>query len=88
MDTQKKTVSTKEKATVELVLCSPHFDDIVLIAPEALNDIPITSEYQEIPVKQIRKKYFEVESSQNTLCKKKRHYIILYEKTKKRLKII
>ena len=61
MDSQRKTTSTKEKATVEWVFCSLYFEDIILIRPKGLNDIPITSQYQEISVKQIRKKYFEVE---------------------------
>ena len=26
--------------TVEWILCSPHFEDIILIAPKGLNDIP------------------------------------------------
>ena len=46
---------------MEWVLCSPHFDDIILVAPKGLNDNPVTSQYQEIPMKQISKKYFEVE---------------------------
>ena len=46
MDPKQKTISTKEKATVEWVLCSTHFDDIVFIAPEGLNKISITSQYQ------------------------------------------
>ena len=40
MNPQRKTISTKEKATVDWVLFYPHFKDIVLIAPKGLNDIP------------------------------------------------
>ena len=43
-------IFTKEKATIECILCSPHLDDVILIASEKLNDIPVTSQYKEILV--------------------------------------
>ena len=58
MDPQKTTTLPRENVTLEWTLCSPHFDDIILIAPERLNDLHITSQYQKIPMKQIKKKNF------------------------------
>ena len=55
MDPQKNKILWKENATVEWVLCSPHFDDIVVITPKGLNDLPSTTQYQKIPMKQIKK---------------------------------
>ena len=75
MDTQKKTISIK-KATVEWVLCSLHFKQYYSDSIQGLNDTPFTPQYQEIPVKHSRKKYFEVEWP-NALCKRKGHYITL-----------
>ena len=39
-----------EQTTIELVLCSTHFEDIVLIVPERLYDIPIGHNYQKISI--------------------------------------
>ena len=47
-----------EKITVEWVLCSLQVDDLVLIAPEGLNDLPITSQYHKISKKHVKKEYF------------------------------
>ena len=85
MDSQKKIISTKEKVTVKWVLCYPQFDDIVLIAPKGLKNIPITSQYQDIPVKQIRKKYFEVEYPK-THCAKGKDTALPSRKSKKETK--
>ena len=52
MDSQGKTTPKKEKTTEECVLCSPHFKDI-LITPEDLMNIHVTSQHKEISVKQI-----------------------------------
>ena len=71
MDSQKNTISTEENATVELVLCSPHFDDIILIASKGLSDIPVTSRFKEIPKKQIKEKYFDLEHPKTHCVKKK-----------------
>ena len=49
-----------EQTTIEWVLCSPHLDHIVLIAPEGQN-------YQEILSKQIMKEYNQTSSLYNTL---------------------
>ena len=54
MDPQKNTILPKENATVEWVLCSPHSDDIILIAPEGLNDLPNGKQYHEIPLNRSR----------------------------------
>ena len=43
---------------VEWVLCSSHFNHLVLLAPEGLNNTSIDASYQEIPSKQIKKVYF------------------------------
>ena len=52
----KETISTllPKQTTIEWVLCSPHFDDIILIAPEGLEDTPPDQNYQEILSKQIK----------------------------------
>ena len=71
MDTQTKTIATDLKTTVERLICSPHFNNIILIAPKGLNDITVTSQYQEIPMKQIRKKYFEVKQPKMHHVKRK-----------------
>ena len=55
MDQQKTTTLPRENVTLEGVLCSPHVHDIILITPAGMNDLPITSQYQEIPMKQIKK---------------------------------
>ena len=47
-----------EQTTIEWVFCLTHFEDIVLIAPEMLNDTPIDDNHQEKPTKQIKKEYF------------------------------
>ena len=39
-----------EQPTIEQVLSSTHFEDIVVIAPEMLNGISIDDNYQEIPI--------------------------------------
>ena len=53
----------------------PHFKDMVLIAPKDLNHFPVTSQYNEITVKQVKKKYFEVECPRTkpAVRKSKRH---------------
>ena len=53
MDSQGNPRATQERTTMEWVLCSPHFKDVVLITPKDLNYIPITSHYREISAKQI-----------------------------------
>ena len=59
----KETTSTLplKKTTIDWVLCSPHFNDSVLIAPEGLNDTHLNKNYQEVPSKQIKKEYFKHE---------------------------
>ena len=53
MDTEKT-----KTAKIEWVLCSPNFDDVVHIAPKGLNTIQIESNYQETPIRNIRRVYF------------------------------
>ena len=50
-----------ETTTIEWALCSPHFEDIVIIAPWNLNNILIILQYEEISTKQIHRRYFEAE---------------------------
>ena len=87
MDLQKNIIFTKEKATIEWVLCSPHFDDVLFIAPEGLNDVPINSLYKEIPMKQIKKKYFDLELPKTHCVKRKKHYTTLWKYSKRDYKI-
>ena len=47
-----------EQTIIEWVLCSIHFKDIVLTAPEMINYTSIDNNYQEIPIKQIKNEYF------------------------------
>ena len=47
-----------EQTTIEQVLCSTYFEDIVLIEWEMLIDTTNDDNYQEIPIEQIRKVYF------------------------------
>ena len=50
MDPGEKQRSTQETKTIEWLLCSPHFEDIVVIVHKDLNIIPIMSQYKEICV--------------------------------------
>ena len=58
MDPQQTTTLPQEKTMIEWALCSLQFDDVVVMAPEGLNDLPITSQYSEISKKHIKKEYF------------------------------
>ena len=61
MDPQENTGPNMETTTIEWELCSPYFEDIIIIVPRDLNSIPITSQYEEILAKQVQKRYFEVD---------------------------
>ena len=50
MDLHENIRSIKETMTIEWVLCSPHFEDIVIKVPKDLNKTPIVSQYEEILV--------------------------------------
>ena len=56
---------------MEWVLCSQHFNDMIWIAPECLNYIPITSQYKGIFMKQIKKEYFDLEHPKPQCLKRK-----------------
>ena len=56
---------------MEWLPSSPHFDGIILIAPEGLNDITITSQHKEILMKQIKKNVFDPESPKTHCVKRK-----------------
>ena len=58
MDPQQTTTTLpQERTTAEWVLCSLQFDDLMLIAPEGLNDLTTTSQYLEISKKHLKKEY-------------------------------
>ena len=50
-------IMLQENIQIEWLLCSPQFDDIILIAPEGLN-IPIDFNYKEVWTKSVLKTYF------------------------------
>ena len=53
------TVDTKnlpsEQTNIEWVLCSMHFEDTVLIAPEMLNDTPLTKHTKKYQLNKSKK---------------------------------
>ena len=57
-----------KQTTIEWILCSPNFNDIVLIAPEGLKDTSIDQNYQEIPSKQFKKEYFNLPNYHCMTC--------------------
>ena len=71
MDPTKQPRSTQKTTTIEWVLCSPHFKDLVIIVPKDLNNTSIMSPYLEIPVMQVQKRYFKVECSRTHQVKRR-----------------
>ena len=61
MDPQENTRLNMETTTIQWVICSPKFEDIVIIVARDLNRIPIISQYDGIMAKQIHKRYFIAE---------------------------
>ena len=68
---------TEKTTIVEWVLCSPNFEDIVIITedlnntPHDLDNTPITSQFKEISAKQIWKRYFEAEFPRMSQAKRR-----------------
>ena len=69
MDPHENTKIDTETTTIEWALCSSNFEGIVIIVPQNLNNIPNTSQYEEISTKQICKRYFKVECCKNQQMK-------------------
>ena len=67
--TQKETHKT---TTIEWVLCSSSFKDIDIIALQNLNNIPVTSQYEEILTKRMHNRYFEAGHCKNQQMKERR----------------
>ena len=72
MDSQEITRSNMETTTIQWVLCSPHFGDMVIIAPNDLHNIPTAAQYDEILGKQMCKRYFKVEHCKTQWTKGRR----------------